>query len=109
MKLGATGTNSGWEAQKEEREVKETCRLWGDGAGRLKAAMGAGVPELVDTARNGPVSKVVMECRLCGLGKGEVLSELKERIDRLGWWDAGWGGHGGCRGFWENHGRELRR
>ncbi|KAH0607185.1 uncharacterized protein H6S33_003173 [Morchella sextelata] len=106
MKL-AGGTNSGWEQQKEEREVKETCRLWGDGAGRLKAAMGAGVPEVTDEVGRMP-AKVVGGCKLCGLAKSEVLPGLKERTERLGWWDAGWGGHGGCRGFWEKHGKTLK-
>lgn len=112
MKLGAAAGNASWEQQKEEREVKETCRLWGDGAGRLKAAMGKGVPEIVDEAvggrgmvGRGSVSGPV--CRLCELGKGEVVAGLKEKMEKGGWWVEGWG-HGGCRAFWERHGKGLR-
>lgn len=101
----ALGGNAGWDQQKEEREVKETCRLWADGAGRLKAAMGKGVPEIVDEGARG--GGAVGGCRLCALGEAEVVHTLKERTERSGWWDAAWGGHAGCRCFWEKHGDSL--
>lgn len=102
----ALGGNASWEQQKEEREVKETCRLWADGAGRLKAAMGKGVPDIVDEGSRG--GSAVGGCRLCALGEAEVVHTLKEMTERGGWWDAGWGGHAGCRRFWEKHGDNLR-
>lgn len=101
----ALGGNAGWEQQKEEREVKETCRLWADGAGRLKAAMGKGVPEIMDEGARG--GSAVGGCRLCVLGEAEVVHSLRERTEGSGWWDTAWGGHAGCRGFWEKHGQSL--
>lgn len=101
----ALGGNTGWEQQKEEREVKETCRLWADGAGRLKAAMGKGVPEIMDEGARG--GSAVGGCRLCVLGEAEVVHSLREKAEGSGWWDTAWGGHAGCRGFWEQHGQSL--
>ncbi|RPA89108.1 hypothetical protein L873DRAFT_1832084 [Choiromyces venosus 120613-1] len=103
MKL-ANGTGATWQQKKEDREVKEICRLWKEGSGRLKAAMGAGIPEFEDEPFKGPGRQ---ECKLCRLGKDELLPGLKEKTERLGWWDREWGGHAGCKGFWENHGKGL--
>lgn len=100
------GKTAHWELQKEEREVKECTRTWNEEAGRLRAALGKAVPELNDQPwRGGGPGK---RCRLCCLGKEEVLGILREQTDRLGWWDGDWGGHGGCRGFWERHAKSFK-
>jgi len=103
MKL-AGGAGATWQQRKEDREVKEICRLWKEGSGRLKAAMGTGIPEFEDEPLKGPGRR---ECKLCRLGKDELLPGLKEKTERLGWWDGEWGGHAGCKGFWEKHGKGL--
>lgn len=103
MKLGS-GPKASWELQGEDREVKEVCRLWKEGSGRLKAAMGVGIPEFGDEAVRGSRADA---CKICGLGRDELLPGLKEQTERLGWWDREWGGHGGCKGFWEAHSKSL--
>jgi hypothetical protein len=92
--------------QKEEREVKETVRIWQEGAGRLRAAMGAGasgVPEISEDVIRGPGLEEAA-CRVCLLEREELVKGLRERNEKVGWWDEAWGGHKGCRGFWERHG-----
>ncbi|KAG0123636.1 hypothetical protein HOY82DRAFT_588216 [Tuber indicum] len=103
MKL-ANGADAAWQQKKEDREAKEICRLWKEESGRLKAAMGTSIPEFEDEPLKGPGRR---GCRLCGLGKDELLPGLKEKTERLGWWDSEWGGHAGCKGFWEKHGKVL--
>ena len=103
MKL-AGGAGATWQQKKEDREVKEICRLWKEGSGRLKAAMGTSIPEFGDESLKGPGRR---ECKLCRLGKDELLPGLKEKTERLGWWDSEWDGHAGCKGFWEKHGKGL--
>ncbi|KAI5853350.1 hypothetical protein BZA05DRAFT_395732 [Tricharina praecox] len=104
MKLGAGG---GPEVQKEEREVKEACRIWKEGTGRLKAATAGAVPEIDEEWKG--VWRGGQACKLCKLGKGELVPALKEQKDKAGWWDERWGGHASCRGFWERYGGEVRR
>ncbi|PWW74435.1 hypothetical protein C7212DRAFT_365016 [Tuber magnatum] len=103
MKL-ANGAGAARQQKREDREAKEICRLWKEGSGRLKAAMRTGIPEFEDEPLKGPER---WGCKLCGLGKDELLPGLKEKTERLGWWDREWGGHAGCRGFWEKHGKGL--
>jgi len=103
VKLGIGGP----EAQKEEREVKETCRIWKEGTGRLKAAIAGAVPEIDEEWKG--VSKGGQTCKLCKLGKGEIVAALKEQREKAGWWDEHWGGHGSCRGFWERHEGQVRK
>ncbi|KAI5814742.1 hypothetical protein BZA77DRAFT_317966 [Pyronema omphalodes] len=91
------------DAQREEREVRECIRIWKEGLGRLKAAMGEQVPELEDQQLHGNTQN---RCGLCGLGQGESLPGLKERLG-TGWWDMAWGGHRGCKAFWDKHGAEV--
>ena len=103
MKLGSGEP----EAQKEEREVKEASRIWKEGIGRLKAATSGVVPEIDEEWKG--VWRGGQTCKLCKLGKGEIVPALKEQREKAGWWDERWGGHGSCRGFWERHGREVRK
>jgi len=103
VKLGIGGP----EAQKEEREVKETCRIWKEGTGRLKAAIAGAVPEIDEEWKG--VSKGGQTCKLCKLGKGEIVPALKEQREKARWWDEHWGGHGSCRGFWERHEGQVRK
>ncbi|CUS12836.1 unnamed protein product [Tuber aestivum] len=100
----ANGAGTAWQQKREDREAKEICRLWKDGSGRLKAAMRAGIPEFEDEPLKGPERQ---GCKLCGLGKDELLPGLKEKTERLGWWDREWCGHAGCKGFWGKHGKGL--
>lgn len=104
MRLGA---NTNLEGQKEEREVKEACRIWKEEAGRLKAAAGEGVPEIEEEWRVAPGRGEA--CKLCRLEWEELVPGLRERNERDGWWDRRWGGHGGCRRFWERCGKEVGR
>lgn len=95
------------DAAKEEREVKETLRLWAELVPRLRAALGGAVPEVdegfkVSARGQGEV------CRLCKLTRTEIMLSLREETSAPGWWDGSWGGHGGCRGFWDRHGAEVR-
>jgi hypothetical protein len=106
MKLAAGGSRAIFEAQREDREVKETCRLWKEGMGRIKAAMGEVVPELKDERRGPAIGGPT--CKLCRLGKTELIPDLREKKERIGFWDAEWGGHGSCRAFWDKHGKEAR-
>jgi hypothetical protein len=94
---------SNLEQQKEEREVKEAVRIWKEGMGRLKAAMGQEVPEIIEDFRG--VYRGSEVCRLCKLGRGEVVPGLKETVQR---WSEGWG-HRGCKAFWEKHGKDVGR
>jgi hypothetical protein len=94
---------SNLEQQKEEREVKEAVRIWKEGMGRLKAAMGQEVPEIIEEFRG--VYRGAEVCRLCKLGRGEVVPGLKETVQR---WSEGWG-HRGCKAFWEKHGKDVGR
>jgi hypothetical protein len=104
MKLGA-GTNL--QVQREDREVKEAMRIWKEGIGRLKAAMGEVVPDLEEwKVGQGRGSGKV--CKLCKLGMGELVPGLREKTERPNWWNHGWGGHGSCRSFWEKHGKEIK-
>ena len=106
MKLGGSAT--GLDAQKEEREVKEACRIWKEGAGRMKAAMGEGVPEIEEDWKGTTMTGRSEPCKLCKLGRGELVPGLKEKPDREGWWDRRWGGHGSCKQFWNRNGREAK-
>ncbi|KAI5804339.1 hypothetical protein EDC01DRAFT_643024 [Geopyxis carbonaria] len=106
MKVGIIKSNSSFEAQKEEREVKEICRLWKEGCGRLRAAIGEAVPVLYEDQKLAPTSNPT--CRLCKLSQDEVLSSLKEPQDKPKWWNSTWGGHGSCKGFWDAHGEEIK-
>ncbi|KAA8912700.1 hypothetical protein FN846DRAFT_903284 [Sphaerosporella brunnea] len=92
--------------QKEEREVKETVRIWREGMGRLKAAMGEGVPDMVEDYR--AVFRGAETCKLCKLGRGEAVPAFKDR-ETGGKWELAWGGHRGCKAFWERHGPEVGR
>ncbi|KAI5793404.1 hypothetical protein FPQ18DRAFT_425540 [Pyronema domesticum] len=75
------GAEAGSDAQKEEREVRECIRIWKEGLGRLKAAMGEQVPELEDQQLHGTTQGTgTGRCGLCGLGQGESLPGLKERL-----------------------------
>ncbi|KAF8543979.1 hypothetical protein BDD12DRAFT_915683 [Trichophaea hybrida] len=105
MRLGA-GTNL--QAQREDREVKEAMRIWKEGAGRLKAAMGEVVPDLEEEWKGISREGNGKTCKLCKLGKGELVPGLREKTERPKWWNHGWGGHGSCKSFWEKHGKEMQ-
>lgn len=112
MKLGGAGgvSKANMDAQKEEREVKEICRVWKEGSGRLKAAMGTAVPEMDEVWKGATLrNPTAQTCRLCALARTDVVPSLREDTDRLFWWIEDWGGHGSCRAFWEKHEKEIKR
>lgn len=93
---------------REEREVKEIVRIWGENVGRLKAALNGPVPDLGEQALAvAQGGKGGLGCRLCGLEEREVVEGLKEVRHGERWWDWGWGGHGSCKAFWEKHGVDV--
>jgi len=99
---GSQGSSE-WELQEEEREAKETVRIWQEGAGRRRAAMGAGasgVPEISEDVIRGPGLEEAA-CRVCLLEREKPVKGLRERNEKAGWWHEAWGGHKGCRGFFD--------
>lgn len=113
------------ETTREEREVADLIRIWGDQVGRLRSVVAAAnsglqghsahlaVPEINEnmTVKAEGVLTAPKPCVLCGLKREERIPKVDIQVeDSFGeWWVEHWG-HRACRNFWqENEGKLKQR
>ena len=137
MRIGPAGRSGGGmkltgidkaENNKEEREVLDVVRAWGELSGRLRSAVAAGqnasssgsvrvIPDVqetmvVQTAKQteGGVP-APHQCALCGLKRDERVVKVDDQVqDSFGeWWIEQVSMHKDCRSFWEEQKDSIRQ